>query len=83
MLYTEQMTNIDPDGYSVLRFGGASQARACAELGVSFGRGAALEARFLRRRTGVGPDAMRPRFARHERHVAAVLAAGGYPAIAR
>jgi hypothetical protein len=77
------MTNIDPNGYSVLRFGGASRTRACAELGVSSGRGAVLEARFLRARGGAGPDAMRPRFARDEKHVAAVLAAGGYPAMPR
>ena len=77
------MVNIDPNGYLVLRFGGASQARACAELGVNSGRSEALEARFLRMRGGAGADAMRPRFARHERHVQAVLEAGGYPAIRR
>jgi hypothetical protein len=77
------MENIDPNGYSVLRFGGASQARACAELGVNSGRGQALEARFLRVRGGEGADAMRPRFARHAKHVEAVLSAGGYPAMPR
>ena len=77
------MANIDPESYSVLRHGGASQARACAELGVSFGRGEVLESLFRGVRGGSGADAMRPRFARHAQHVAAVLAAGGYPAIAR
>ena len=67
----------------MLRHGGASQARACVELGVSFGRGQVLEALFRGVRGGGGPDAMRPRFARHEQHAAAVLAAGGYPALRR
>lgn len=34
--------------------------------------------RIFQRRDGGGPDAMRPRFARHEAHVRAVLGAGGY-----
>lgn len=68
--------------YSVLRHGGASRARACAELGVPFDYSGALEARFQVRRPGQhGGDAMRPRFARHGRHVAAVRAAGGFPAL--
>ena len=36
----------------------------------------------IRERRG-GPDGMRPVFARHDRHVAAVLAAGGYPTLTR
>jgi hypothetical protein len=40
-----------------------------------------MEALFRARRGGAGPDAMRPRFARHETHAAAVLAAGGYPVL--
>jgi len=75
------MANIDQSSYTVLRCGGASQARACAELGVSIGRGQTLEALFRGRRGGRGPDAMWPRFARHEPHVASVLAAGGYPVL--
>lgn len=75
------MANIDQLTYSALRHGGASQARACAELGVSSGRSEALERGFLRRRPDGPEDAMRPRFARHERHAAAVLAAGGYPVL--
>jgi hypothetical protein len=42
-----------------------------------------LEAWFLRRSRGAGPDAMRPSFARHGQHVAAVMGAGGYPALCR
>ena len=67
--------------YAVLRYGGASMARACAEIYVSSGRGMVLEAIFQVRRPGAGGDAMRPRFARHAAHVAATTAAGGYPAL--
>jgi len=74
------MANIDRESYSVLRYGGASQRRACAELGVSFGRSEFLEMR-LQRRRGAGSDAMRPSFARHAAHVAAVMAEGGYPVL--
>jgi hypothetical protein len=69
--------------YAALRHGGASQARARAELALSVERAAELEARFRVRRPGEGPDAMRPRFARHQLHVATVLKQGGYPAIPR
>lgn len=77
------MENIDRETYSVLRHSGASQARACAELGVSSGRGLVLEALLHVARPGAGCDRERPRFARHDRHVADVLAAGGYPVLAR
>lgn len=73
------MANIDVINYSVLRCGGASHARACAELGVSSGRGSVLEAQFSRRRS----EDPRPRYARCARHVRAVLAAGGYPVLTR
>lgn len=69
--------------YAALRHGGASQTRARAELALSAESAAALEARFRIRRPGQGADAMRPRFARHQAHVAAVLAQGGYPVIPR
>jgi hypothetical protein len=67
--------------YAALRYGGAPQGRARAELGLPEADGAVLEAAFRRRRRG--DDQMRPGFARHERHVAAVLAAGGFPAVRR
>ena len=76
------MENIDREWYSALRHGGASRGRACAELGVNSGRMDALEAMFLRR-SRVGPEPVSPRFARHDRHVAAVMAAGGYPVLPR
>ena len=69
--------------YDVLRYGGASPERAQSELGLSPARGCELEARVGARRAGPPGDAMRPRFARHGRHVAAVLAAGGYPVLSR
>ena len=75
------MANIEQQTYEVLRYGGASVARACAEMGVSSGRSTALEAIFQVRRPGSGTDAMRPRFARHVTHVKRVRAAGGYPAL--
>lgn len=73
------MANLQQETYSVLRYGGATRARACAECCVSSGRSFQLEAHFRIRRPGVGTDAMRPKFARHEAHVERVLAFGGYP----
>jgi hypothetical protein len=75
------MAIIEQTTYSALRFGGASPARACAELGVNPGRGPALEALFHVRRPG--GDSMRPRFARHEAHLRALRAAGGFVALRR
>ena len=75
------MNQNEQETYTVLRYGGASMARACAEIYVSSGRGITLEAIFQVRRPGTGGNAMRPRFARHAAHVAAATAAGGYPAL--
>ncbi|WP_293682843.1 hypothetical protein [uncultured Phenylobacterium sp.] len=61
--------------YAALRRGGATQARARAELELSDERGRVLEARLRAH--------VRPRFDRCAAHVAAVLAAGGYPALGR
>jgi hypothetical protein len=77
------MANIDRETYSVLRHSGATQARACAELGVSSGRGQVLEALLKVARPGTGCDSERPRFARHDHHVSGVLAQGGYPVLSR
>lgn len=73
------MANIDLTDYSVLRCGGASHARACAELGVNIGRGLQLAASFRMRRS----EDPRPRYARDDRHVKAVLKAGGFPVLGR
>ena len=59
--------------YAALRWGGASQGRAGAEMGLGAALLPDLEARFRRR-------LRRPRDAAH---VKAVLAAGGYPALSR
>ena len=69
--------------YAALRYSGASQGRACAELGLPADSGRQLEARFRVPRPSQGADAPRPRFARCDLHVAAVLATGGYPVLRR
>ncbi|WP_041373488.1 hypothetical protein [Phenylobacterium zucineum] len=69
------------EAYANLRRGGASAGRATTELGLPPGKARVLEALFQARPPGRGADAMRPRFARHGAHVAAVLAEGGYPAL--
>lgn len=68
--------------YAVLRQSGASRARAQAELGLTPDRGRQLEVWFRRPRPGAGCDSVRPRFARHDAHVTAVLRGGGYPELA-
>ncbi|THD80598.1 MAG: hypothetical protein E7812_07670 [Phenylobacterium sp.] len=68
-------------GYAALRHGGAPAWRACAELGLEPARGAHLEQLFRARRSGGPDDPMKPRYARNGRHVADVLAAGGYPVL--
>lgn len=69
--------------YAALRHGGASQARARAELAIGDDQAVWLEGIFRRAPPGRGMDAMRPRYARHAQHVAAVLALGGFPALWR
>lgn len=80
---SEQTRNITgaSAGYAALRHGGAPAWRACAELGLPVNRGEKLEKLFQARRGGGPDDAMRPRYAKHGRHVADVLAAGGYPVL--
>jgi hypothetical protein len=70
-----------PSSYAALRYGGASQARAQAELAITPVHAHKLETIFNVPRPGKRLDRMRPRFARHESHVAAVLAGGGYPVL--
>ncbi len=67
-------------GYAALRHAGLPPARAAAELRLEPLRALRLE-RLFRDRRGGGLNPMRPRYARHGRHVAAVLAQGGYPAL--
>jgi hypothetical protein len=60
-----------------LRHGGCPPGAARAQLGLTASVATRLE-RLFQRKPGGGPDPMRPRFARHEAHVAAVMAHGGY-----
>jgi hypothetical protein len=78
-----ERTTHTPSTYAALRYGGASLDRARAELAITPDYARKLEAVFNVPRPGKLMDRMRPRFARHEDHVAAVLAGGGYPAIRR
>jgi hypothetical protein len=66
--------------YAALRHGGAPACAASAQLDLSRTTAEQLE-RLFQLRPGGGAGAMRPRFARHEAHVSAVLAEGGYPAL--
>jgi hypothetical protein len=66
--------------YAVWRHGGAPPHIAGGQLQLPAETAAELE-RLFRARPGGGVDAMRPRFAQHEAHVDAVMAAGGYPAL--
>jgi hypothetical protein len=67
--------------YAACRFGGVPPEIARVELALPVETAAELERLFLTRRAG-GPGFMRPRFARHLAHVEAVMAEGGYPALA-
>jgi hypothetical protein len=66
--------------YAACRYAGAPPDIVQVELQLPPETAAALE-RLFRRKPGGGPGAMRPRFARHEAHVRAVVAEGGYPAM--
>ena len=67
--------------YYACRHGGAPPGLAQVELALPAETAARLEQLF-QARAGGGADPMRPRFARHRAHVKAVLAEGGYPALA-
>ena len=66
--------------YAACRYGGAPPGIVQVQLDLPPETAAMLE-RLFQRRTGGGPGAMRPRFARHEAHVRAVTAEGGYPVL--
>jgi hypothetical protein len=66
--------------YAVCRHGGAPPDLARVELDLPPEAAARLE-RLFRARSGASGDAMRPRYARHEAHVGAVIAQGGYPVL--
>ncbi|MET0271676.1 MAG: hypothetical protein ABW360_01665 [Phenylobacterium sp.] len=66
--------------YAALRYEGVPPPRARAALGLAEAAADHLE-RLFQARPGGGDDPMRPRFARHEAHVRAVMLQGGYPAL--
>ena len=67
--------------YAACRYGGAPPELVQVELDLPPGAAARLEQLFRAARPGSPDDAMRPRYARHEAHVRAVSAEGGYPAL--
>ena len=68
--------------YAASRHGGAPPDLVAVELALPARAAAELE-RLFQHRPGRAGDAMKPRFARHAEHVAAVMAEGGYPALVR
>jgi hypothetical protein len=64
--------------YANLRRGGAPAWRATSELGLCVSVGRRHERNF---RIGATRGEMRPRFADHDSHVAAIAAAGGFPVL--
>ena len=68
----------DGQDYAALRQSGTSPSRARTQLGLEAWQARRFE-RLLRSRTARGAgDSQLPKFARHEAHVAAALAAGGF-----
>jgi len=67
--------------YATLRRGGAPPDLARAQLDLGPATAARLEAIFRALAARGAGDAALPKFARHERHVAAVMALGGFPAL--
>jgi len=75
------MTPATQSDYATLRRGGAPPDIAKAQLSIPAGMAARLEGHFRARAARGAGDAELPRFARHEQHVAAVMAQGGFPAL--
>jgi hypothetical protein len=67
--------------YAACRHGGSPPDLVRVELELPAEAAVRLE-RLFRGQRGGGGDAMRPRYARHEAHVRAVAAEGGYPVLA-
>ncbi|MDB5423666.1 MAG: hypothetical protein JWQ29_1082 [Phenylobacterium sp.] len=66
--------------YAVLRYEGVPPPGVRAALDLPEATALRLEELF-QARPGGGDDSMRPRFARHAAHVAAVMDEGGYPVL--
>ena len=64
--------------YAALRQSGTSPLRARTQLGLEDWRPRRLEKLFQARTSRGRGDSQLPKFARHDAHVAAVLAAGGF-----
>jgi len=79
-IISESPSTLASKSYAALRYEGIPPPRVRAALGLAEATAAELERLFLAR-PGGGDDPMRPAYARHARHVAAVLAEGGYPAM--
>jgi hypothetical protein len=66
------------DRFHALRARGVSTAAAAVQAGISAGYGEYLEGLRRRETLGGGDDGSAPKFAHHDRCVAALIAAGGY-----
>ena len=64
--------------YAALRQTGTSAARARVELGIAATQARRLEAGFRAKAARGEGDVQLPKFARHDEHVAAVTAQGGF-----
>jgi hypothetical protein len=70
--------SVSAQDYAALRQTGTQAARARVELGLAEDTAQGME-RLLQVRTARGAgDRQLPKFARHDRHVASVMAAGGF-----
>ncbi|CAN5418382.1 hypothetical protein BH10PSE5_BH10PSE5_12760 [soil metagenome] len=68
----------DGQDYAALRQSGTSPARARAQLNLGEPQARRFEKLFRSRTARGAGDSQLPKFARHEAHVATVLAAGGF-----
>lgn len=67
--------------YAAIRAGGATPSNAAAQLALAEPEARRLERLFKARTARGAGDSQLPKFARHERHVAAVRAEGGFPVL--
>jgi hypothetical protein len=70
-----------PSTYAVLRRGGVPPGKARALMALEESAAERLEGHFRTKVATGGGEEAQPRFARHAAHVAAVLAAGGFPSL--
>lgn len=78
MKHVASPENVSAQDYAALRQTGTQAARARVELGLAEAVAEGME-RVLQARTARGAgDRQLPKFARHDRHVAAVMGEGGF-----